>query len=153
MVLKMNKLIKLKKMISNKIAKYRSFGGESRSESFFPKGLYSKAREKEEGLVLGLLDGRSNDIVMPRQKEISLAEGDVVVTDGKSKILFEFRNGKLIIEAKEILYKNCNVNFQGGSVKHDGINIDSTHKHGYWQQALPSQPAKPASLQKTQRPT
>ncbi len=81
-----------------------------------------------------MLNGNSSDIVIPKQKEIDINNGDVVVTDGKSKILFEYKNGKLIIEAKEIIYKNCKVKYEGGSIEHDGTKIDKTHKHKYQQQ-------------------
>ncbi len=129
----MNKIVIIKRITDSK-AEYFKFGGESRNDVFSPKGIFSKAQKDEEGLAVGLLNGNSSDIVIPKQKEIDINDGDVVVTDGKSKILFEYKNGKLIIEAKEIIYKNCKVKYEGGSIEHDGTKIDKTHKHKYQQQ-------------------
>ncbi len=109
-------------------------------------------KKNEDGLLIGLLSNNSNDIIIPKQKEIDLKEGDVIFTDDKSSITLKNKDNKLIIEAEEIIFKAKRIKIMGGSIEHDGIKIDKNHKHKYTQQGSAVHSATPPSIQETQTP-
>ena len=104
-------------------------------------GVVSKPKDNKMGLLL------DNRYILPMHdvndspKDIN--DNDILITDNKSYIYFDYSNkaliinsNKLTIDVKELIINatdikiNGNVDINGSSLKHNGINIGSTHVHG-----------------------
>ncbi len=149
----MNKIVKIKRAISNAKVEISKFKGISEENIFNQKGIFSKPLKEEDGLSIELLNSSDNDVIIPKQKEININEGDVVITNNKGKILFKYSDNSLIIEAENIIFKATNVKFEGGSISHDGKSIDKNHIHKYQQQAKPMHSIGSELPKKTEKPS
>lgn len=138
----------IKRMISFVRAEIESLGGITQNRMVSIKGLYSKP-QKEACLVFNLNNGKNQNVIIPIQEPIDgINDNDIILTDGESSVYFDFKNGNLKIMTKNLTIKADSVKFEGGSINHDGIPIDKTHKHAYKQQIKPEHPAVGPELDK-----
>lgn len=72
-----------------------------------PKGLYSKG---EGEACLSMISGMQT-FALPLQKHIDLKKGDVILTDDKNHIHFQYKDGKIEIKGDTIF--NDNVTIKG----------------------------------------
>jgi hypothetical protein len=126
---------KITRTVKSFLVEVLGIGGTTQNRLVSPKGLYSKPKG-ENGLVIALSGGGNQDVVFALQKEIDLEDGDVYITDDKSYIHFHFKDGKIEVSAKELVFNletftiNAGqTNFVGGSITHNGKPIDDTHQH------------------------
>jgi hypothetical protein len=106
-----------------------SIGGETKAHYISPKGLYSKSIS-ENGLVLQILEDEGNKFVIPLQKPINLNDGDIIITDDKSFIKFNFNSGKIEISSSSLVINVLGaVSINSATLVHNGINIGHTHIH------------------------
>ena len=106
-----------------------SIGGETKAHYISPKGLYSKSI-KENGLVLQIIEDEGNKFVIPLQKPIDLGDGDIIITDDKSFIKFNFKSGEIEVSADMITF-NIKSSFaiNSATLTHNGVNVGDTHVH------------------------
>ena len=93
------KLGLITKMVKANIAKLKTLGGVVENRFISPKGLYSKPKG-DEALIIHLGKNSNLDIVLALQKEKSLQDGDVMLTDDKSYIHLKYSNGSIKIKGK-----------------------------------------------------
>jgi hypothetical protein len=79
-----------------------SLGGETKAFFASPKGLYSRPR-RADALCFQILGDEGNKFAMPLQDPISLKEGQVALTDGKSLMIFNFTNGKVELTTADFI--------------------------------------------------
>ncbi|MCW8930904.1 MAG: hypothetical protein OQL19_11770, partial [Gammaproteobacteria bacterium] len=98
-----------------------SLGGETKAHYISPKGLYSKSIT-ESGLVLQILEDEGNKFVIPLQKAIDLNDGDVIVTDDKSFIKFNFKSGAIEISSASLTVNVSGaVAINSATLTHNGV--------------------------------
>lgn len=143
---------KIKRMSSGKEADVTEIGGSQKARHISPRGLCSKSAEiiegrKNDAIIIPLLAGDTQDIILAIQdeKELPLKDGDVGLTDGKSSIHLQYKNGNIVIKGGDISIEAMgkltlsgeNIEMKTGMtgmVKHDGTNIGNTHKHSHYHQ-------------------
>ena len=86
-----------------------SLGGETKAHYISPKGLYSKSI-RENGLLLQIIEDEGNKFVIPLQKPVELGDGDIIITDDKNYIKFNYKSGILDIKGDSIFQNNVTVN-------------------------------------------
>ncbi len=142
----------IKRIIGFMKAEIESLGGITQNRMASIKGLYSKPN-KEACLMLKLNNGNNQTVAIPLQEPINgLNDNDIILTDGKSSVYFNFNNGGLKIMTKNLTIKADSVKFEGGSINHDGVPIDKTHTHAYKQQVKPAHPPDGPELDKNTDP-
>lgn len=106
-----------------------SIGGESKAHYISPKGLYSKSI-RENGLLLQIIEDEGNKFVIPLQKPVELGDGDIIITDDKSYIRFNFNSGEIEIKADSVKFSVSGaIAIESSSLTHNGVNIGATHQH------------------------
>lgn len=132
----------IKRMIKSFLTEVSGIGGTTQNRFISPKGLFSKPKN-EKAIVLNLSNGANQDVVLALQKDIELQDGDVYVTDDKSYIHFHFKDGTIELKTKKLIHNvdeyelnaqkfvinDCETEFVGGSITHNGTPIDDTHQH------------------------
>ena len=113
---------KIKRMILSKLAEILSSGGITQDIFISPYGIYSSPLPDSNCLIIPLANGNNQDIILALQPQQSLKPGDVVNTDGKSYILFDYQSGNITIQTN-------NLNIISDTLKHNGINVGDTHTH------------------------
>lgn len=89
----------IKNMLSPTVAQIEDIGGEVQETIISPKGLYSKPVETD-AVNMPVMDGETQMAVMPIQDFIDwIKDRDVILTDDKSYIHFQYEDGKLKISA------------------------------------------------------
>jgi hypothetical protein len=87
-----------------------SIGGQTNVNFISPYGLYSKPKSGSNCLVFQIIKDEGNKVILPLQMPVELNDGDIILTDNKSYIKFNFGTG--IIEVSgETIFKN-KVTFQ-----------------------------------------
>lgn len=131
----MTRFAQIMRTVKSYLVEVSGIGGTTQNRFISPKGLYSKPKG-ENGLVIALSGGGNQDVVLAIQKEIDLEDGDIYLTDDKSYIHFHFKDGKIEVSAKGLVFNvdtfevnASETNFNGGSIKHNGVPIDATHNH------------------------
>ena len=105
----MNRFAKIIMMLSNYLAEVSGIGGTTRNRFISPKGLYSKPL-MENAVVIPLSGGNSQDVIIALQKDVSLNDGDVIVTDDTNYIHFKQSAGKIEIKGDTIFNDNVTIN-------------------------------------------
>lgn len=131
----MNRFGSIIRMVNSLVAEVKSIGGVTQDRFVSPKGLYSKPID-EEALIIPLSKGNSQDIVFSLQEEVELNDGDVYVTDDSSYIHFHFDGEAISLKTKDLVF-DCesfvvnasSVDFNGCTIKNDGVSIDKGHTH------------------------
>lgn len=125
----------IRRMISSILGRIKSIGGSTETRVICPKGLYSRP-QNEVALVFNLSNGNNQDVAMALQKEIELQAGDVIVTDDKSFMHFQFKHGGIVLKTEKLLFavtefevEADEINFNGCTISNDGVPIDKTHTH------------------------
>ncbi len=128
----MAKLGIVKKIIEKFKAEYSSNGGVIHGRLVCPKGILSRPKE-EKALGLRIENSGNQRLIMPLQKDEELRDGDVKITNDKSYMLLDFKDETIIFKSKKVVFKDCEIIIDGGSMTHDDKPIDKTHKHSYEQ--------------------
>jgi hypothetical protein len=126
----------VKRMVSSILAEVKGLGGVTQNRMVSLKGLYSKPL-RENAIVIPLSKGNNQDVIFVLQKEVeNLKDGDVYLTDDKSYIHFHFNGDSIEVKTKKIefnvsefIVNATTAEFNGCTVKNDGIPIDKTHTH------------------------
>jgi len=123
------------RMVKSFLAEVKGIGGVTHNRFVSPKGLYSKPKD-EKAVVINLSEGVNQDIILAIQKDVELEDGDVILTDDKSYIHLHFNGNGISLKTKDLVFDvdtfkvNANrVDFNGCSIKNDGVVIDNTHVH------------------------
>ena len=95
-------------MIRAALAEVRSVGGTTQDRFISPKGLYSKPKG-ENALLLQLSKGNHQNVVLAVQKDITLDDGDVYVTDDRNYIHFKYSGGVIHIKGDTIFADNVKI--------------------------------------------
>jgi len=131
----MVRFAKIKRMISAILGEISGLGGATQNRMVSVKGIYSKPKG-ENAVVIPLSKGNNQDVIFVLQKEVELDDGDVYVTDDKSYIHFHFNGESIELKTKklefnvdEFVVNASSVDFNGCTVKNDGVPMDNTHTH------------------------
>lgn len=117
---------KISKMVNAFIAQVQGLGGITQNKMVSPKGLYSKPVNSD-SLVLNLSSGGNQDVTLPLQVPIQLGEGDICLTDNKSRITLKYSEGGITITTKNIKF-DCDrfvVNSDSFVVNSGGFIVNS----------------------------
>lgn len=131
----MNRFGRIKRMVNSLVAEVSGMGGTTQDRYVSPKGLYAKP-VGEDALVIPLSRGNSQDIVFALQEEVELGDGDVYVTDDVSYIHFRYDGESIALKTKDLKF-DCDtfvvnassVDFNGCTIKNDGVSVDKGHTH------------------------
>jgi len=96
----------------------------------FKKEYTTEYHTFDKNQVLNQMEDEGNKFVIPLQKPIELGDGDIIITDDKSFIKFNFKSGEIEVSADMITF-NIKSSFaiNSATLTHNGINVGDTHTH------------------------
>jgi hypothetical protein len=98
----------IKRWIKKSQVEVESIGGSSKADFISPNGLYSKPLNRN-SLMLQIINDEGNKVVIPLQKFpdfLTLEDNDVLLTDDKSYIHFDNKNGNILVKLTKLKIEN-----------------------------------------------